>query len=188
METKIVIGGIVSSKDVNEEILSELVSTGKVYQSASTRYHMLIARLKGRDVRFADHRTYLFNLAKEAGLWESKEDLRRAEVLDLEWYHAINLFLGWVSRNFAGSYEKLSKKAGTPARQKAAKEKEGKVVTRQGRKLTKKRLESASTDRESKEALFSYIVENLGDIVAELVANDETKRALIDALESAGIR
>ena len=188
METKIVIGGIVSSKDVNEEILSELVSTGKVYQSASTRYHMLMAKLKGRNVRFADHEKYLYNLAKEAGLWVTDDDLARAKRLDLEWHHSIQLFLGWVKRNYAGSYEKLSTKAGTLERQKKAREeKKATTVTRQ-KKLTKKRLESAGNDRESQAILMEYIVDNIHDIVAELVANDETKRVLIDALEAAGIR
>ncbi|MFA5543884.1 MAG: hypothetical protein WDA47_08905 [Bacilli bacterium] len=188
METKTIINQAVGITKVNDDILVEILSTGKVYQSSTTRYHLLITRLKGRSVRFADHEKYLYNLAKEAGLWVTDDDLARAKRLDLEWHHSIQLFLGWVKRNYAGSYEKLSTKAGTLERQKKAREeKKATTVTRQ-KKLTKKRLESAGNDRESQAILMEYIVDNIHDIVAELVANDETKRVLIDALEAAGIR
>lgn len=185
METKVIINGSIIMKRVDEEVLVSIMETGGVYQSVQARYHLLMSQLKGRSVRFKDHTTYLMNLAKEAGLWETEDDLHRAKVLDLTWYHSLQLFLGWVKRNYANSYDKLTAKAGTPARQEKAKETKSTVVRQ--KKLTKKRLESAGSDADSKKALMDYITENLQDIIEALVSDKESKRILVDALEANGL-
>lgn len=188
MEFKVVKNQVAGVVEVQDTILNELAGIAKIHMSSTAKYHLMMARLKGRDVRFADHETYLLNLAKKAGLWESEDDLRRAEVLDLEWFHSITLFIGWRNRNFNGSYTKVSPKSGTSVRQEKAKEEKKQVVKAGVRKLTKAKLEKAvNGSKENQDAVMSWVIDNLETVIEKLASDEGTKRILIDALEANGI-
>jgi len=184
VETKIVRDGQVGVATIQNGMLLEIINSTEVYTTGVTRYNLLMDKLKGKNVRFKDMKTYVLNLAKEDGLWNSDDDLQRARTLPLAWYHSIDLFLGWVNRNYAGSYDKRKRSTGSADQQAMSKA----SVAVAPKKITKARLEKLYKEAENKTVILEFVQENLQDLVASLKAKPELLRALLDALEAEGLK
>lgn len=87
-------------------VISNLMLGADRYMSSRAIYILEFQSLQKKGVSFKDIGNHLMNVAKNEGYHDGTDQaIEKAKTLDLAWHHAINLFLGWIDRNWV-NYEK----------------------------------------------------------------------------------
>lgn len=140
---------------MSSAIFQEIMEAGKVYRSVQVKYLSILMHAKDKQVPFRDLETYFLREAVKAGYYDGSEDtLSDAKRRDLNWWHNLDLFLGWVNRHYT-SYDK--KKSHMNAKRQSE-------VT----KLRKKRKEEMKTLPKISENKVKKLMENpeaVGNII-----------------------
>lgn len=142
-----------------ESYCSIIITQGEKYRSLQELRKMLMADMKRRGVSFKDIDKYLLNQFQKDGYYGDDQSLKDAKEHDESWYHNLQLFLGWVDRNYE-EYESIKARAPKRKDEADAKKKE---------KKTKVRVATVTPKR-----------------ATELIANPEALSILLSSLESAG--
>lgn len=150
-------GGAIAAN--GESYCSIIITQGEKYRSLQEMRKMLMADMKRRGVSFKDIDKYLLNQFQKDGYYGDEQSLKDAKEHDESWYHNLQLFLGWVDRNYE-EYESQKKRA--PKRK-------DEMDAKANEKKTKVRVATVTPKR-----------------ATELIANPEALATLLASLESAG--
>lgn len=138
-----------------EKYTALVVSSGEKYMSAQTIRILLLNDLKRRQIPFKTIEEYLLEQFRKDGFFSSPQELQLAKDLDNAWFHYLQLFLGWIDRNYV-SYDK--KKGDRKARRdQAKKQKEAKKVVTRVATVTDKKAKALAENPESLQVLLKAL-------------------------------
>lgn len=144
-----------STTKSGEKYTTLVVKAGERYMSTLTLRTLLLNDLKRRNIPFKGIEEYLLDQFKKDGFYSSPQELQLAKTLDNAWYHYLQLFLGWIDRNYV-SYEK--KKGDRKVRRdQAKKQKEAKKLVTRVATVTDKKAKSLIENPEALAVLLKAI-------------------------------
>jgi hypothetical protein len=153
-----------------ETMCEVIVNTRDKWLSVQAKRTLIIQELKKKGVAFGDIEKYLLKQFRQEGYYASEADLKVAKETDKAWYHALQLFLGWVDRNYVSYDKKKNTQPKTRAesvkiRQKREKEQEKNPKTV---KITKGAIKKKLVNDDNVNIALQAILENgYVDLVVE---------------------
>lgn len=174
-------------------IISQLIKAEKTYVTAGKRRQLLLARLSGMNVAFADIHNRLLSEAKAEGYYTTDLELKKAKEDRKEWAVLLFQFIDWVYRTYQNYNEPLRKVRDVVKKGAVAPKT---VTVKEGGVLTDKRAEKI-LDKGENLPILNKALENKGLVIIpkklsvsdieNILGDEENADAIIEVLRERGL-